>query len=141
MKRSASCIAGLLLMSHNAHASPCEIRTRTNLCVGSALAWDLAATLPVLVQHTPSVLMKSLMVSSSSQDAASLLCPTASSANALGEYSCPTRDLGASDLRNRPPISAQAGCEQNRHATVGNACTAQLVDDWWDAARKVTLDF
>jgi len=108
--------AWLLLMSHNAGASP------------------LAMTPPTLSPRTSSLLISmELWTTTSARDGTVAHCPAVAPLHRIFEKS------------KRGDRSCSA-CTQTRglierQALASTRMSEQLVDEWWDAARKVTLDF
>jgi hypothetical protein len=146
-------IAGILLISHNADASQFENPPAPMGWLGSV---DGLARKDLRLDLSPPHRTSSLPRASLVFDprvgcrSAGLVqgCPVMSTQRPSGEFMhepllCNSLLEMQTFVTTQPVVSpdAQARCQQNGRMQTAAVCAHDLVEDWWDEARKVTLEF
>jgi hypothetical protein len=153
LKRVPFFLASILLISHNADASQFENPSSLRRCLGSVD--DLARKdlrLDLSPPHRTSSLTRASLVFGPAVDSRSTAlvqsCPVMSTRRPSGDFREDTRVCSSllemqTFVTTQPVVSAnvQARCRQDGRMQTAAACAHGLVEDWWDKARKVTLEF
>jgi hypothetical protein len=137
---------GLLLISHN--ASSCESLFESARChsaTGDFLAWN-ATFVSSQAQWSGQSNLPAASLQSEEQESqnSTMTCPAILVSGTFDEFrrgahSCHAR--GASVASQMIVLSANRLTTCDGGAQLHPQCTRALVEQWWDAARRVTLDF